>query len=397
MNKATHTRSSLVSIMPFAAALFIAPVSKAHHSSAMYDDKQTVTVEGAVTKFEWSNPHVYIYLKQLTAAGQTVEWEVEASPPSILRRLGWSQDILHSGDAIAVTGHPARDSGRKSLLPTLIKKGDATLFDRKGEVARLESAGAAPSGTAGGLELDGVWVTLLALKVEEQLDPEKLTLTAKGKASYKRFDEKKNHPGANCVPYSAPFFMTTPDLKRITKGDGVILIDGEFDGAQRTIHMNVSTHEGAPFRFRDTPSAAGKAIDLVIDTTHFRSCHGQCVRPAVRRPQAPGRAADAGWERRADLPLRINGSGISGGAGRGRCAMGISAERDLCGAQVRPGKCKTLRDALGRRAFIHLNDDFAPGVSLLEIADGLRRLGQLVAPIDDRRQFPRLASNCATH
>ncbi len=270
MNKATPTRSTLASIVPFAAALFIAPVSKAHHSSAMYDDKQTVTVEGAVTKFEWSNPHVYIYLKQLTATGQTVEWEVEASPPSILRRLGWSQDILHSGDAIAVTGHPARDSGRKSLLPTLIKKGDATLFDRKGEVARLESAGAAPSGTAGGLELDGVWVTLLALKVEEQLDPEKLTLTAKGKASYKRFDEKKNHPGANCVPYSAPFFMTTPDLKRITKGDGVILIDGEFDGAQRTIHMNVSTHEGAPFSVQGHSVGRWEGHSLVIDTTQFR-------------------------------------------------------------------------------------------------------------------------------
>ena len=269
MNKATHTRSSFASIIPFAAALLTAPVSKAHHSSAMYDDKQTVTVEGAVTKFEWSNPHVYIYLKQLTTAGQTVEWEVEASPPSILRRLGWSQDILHPGDAIAVTGHPARDSGRKSLLPTLIKKGDATLFDRKGEVARLESAGAAPSGTAGSLELDGVWVTLLALKVEEQLDPEKLTLTAKGKAAYKRFDEKKNHPGANCVPYSAPFFMTTPDLKRITKGDGVILIDGEFDGAQRIVHMDVSTHEGAPVSVQGHSVGRWEGKALVIDTTGF--------------------------------------------------------------------------------------------------------------------------------
>jgi len=247
----------------------MASVSKAHHSSAMYDDKQTVTIEGAVTKFEWSNPHVYVYLKQLTPAGQAVEWELEASPPSILRRLGWSQDTLHTGDTITVTGHPARDSARKSLIPTLIKKGDETIFDRKGELARLTKADAAPADSAGSLELDGIWVTLLAIKIEEQLDPEKLSMTAKGKAAFKRFDEKKMHPGANCVPYPAPVFMITPDLKRITKGDGVILIDGEFDGAQRTVHMDVSTHDGAPVSVQGHSVGRWEGKTLVIDTASF--------------------------------------------------------------------------------------------------------------------------------
>jgi hypothetical protein len=269
MKHATSNLSWLAGTIPFVAALFVAPVSNAHHSSAMYDDKQTVNIEGAVTKFEWSNPHVYVYLKQLTAAGQAVEWEVEASPPSILRRLGWSQDTLHAGDAISVTGHPARDSGRKSLIPTLIKKGDTTLFDRKGEMTRLASADAAPLGSAGSLELDGVWVTLLAIKLQEQMDPEKLSLTARGKAAFKRFDEKKMHPGVNCVPYSAPVFMVTPDLKRITKGDGVILIDGEFDGAQRIIHMDNSTHEGAPVSVQGYSVGRWEGKTLVIDTTRF--------------------------------------------------------------------------------------------------------------------------------
>jgi hypothetical protein len=269
VKKAAHTRSCLGCAILFVAALFMAPVSKAHHSSAMYDDKQTVTIEGAVTKFEWSNPHVYVYLKQLTAAGQTVEWELEASPPSILRRLGWSQDTLHTGDTITVTGHPARDSARKSLIPTMIKKGDATLFDRKGELARLANADAEPVSAVGSLELDGVWVTLLAIKIEEQLDPEKLSLTAKGKAAFKHFDEKKMHPGANCVPYPAPVFMITPDLKRITKGDGVILIDGEFDDAQRTIHMDVSTHDGAPLSVQGHSVGRWEGKSLVIDTARF--------------------------------------------------------------------------------------------------------------------------------
>lgn len=269
--KKTHTflKAATASAIVSAAGSMIVPLAYAHHSNAMFDDKQNVTIEGAVTKFEWSNPHVYIYLKQLTAAGQIVDWELEASPPSILRRVGWSQDTLHVGDAISVTGHPARDQARKTLLPSLIKKGDATLFDRKAELAQLSSAGAAPLVPVKNLELDGIWVTLLALKIEDLLDPEKLPLTAKGKAAAKRFDEKKMHPGANCVPFPAPFFMTTPDLKRITKGDGVILMDGEFDGAQRTIYMNVSSHEGAPLSVQGHSIGRWEGKNLVIDTTHF--------------------------------------------------------------------------------------------------------------------------------
>lgn len=250
-----------------AAASGLAPLAEAHHSNAMFDDKQNVTLEGTVTKFEWSNPHVYIYLKQLTGTGQIIDWELEASPPSILRRVGWSQDTLHVGDVITVAGHPARDPARKSLLPSLIKKGDTTLFDRKAEVAQLATAGAAPSIPVNNLELDGVWVTLLALKVAELLEPEKLPLTARGKAAHKHFDEKKMR--ANCVPYAAPVFMITPDLKRITKGDGVILIDGEFDGAQRTVYMNASSHEGAPFSVQGHSIGRWEGKSLVIDTTHF--------------------------------------------------------------------------------------------------------------------------------
>jgi hypothetical protein len=236
----------------------------AHHSSAMYDDHKTVTVMGAVTKFEWSNPHVYIFVEQTLGSGQKVVWEIEGSPPSILRRLGWSKDTLRVGDVITVTGRPAKDPTRKSLLPAAIQRGTTTLFDRKTEEGQLSSAGAAPASSANGL--DGVWVTLLAPQIEE--DPDKLPLTATGKAAVKRFDERK-HPGANCVPFPAPTFMYTPDLKRITSHPGAILIDGEFDGAQRTIHMDAATHDGAPDSIQGHSIGRWEGKALVIDTTHF--------------------------------------------------------------------------------------------------------------------------------
>ena len=35
----------------------------AHHSFALFDHKNRVTVTGTVLKFEWTNPHVFIQLE----------------------------------------------------------------------------------------------------------------------------------------------------------------------------------------------------------------------------------------------------------------------------------------------------------------------------------------------
>ncbi|HTT03147.1 MAG TPA: DUF6152 family protein [Steroidobacteraceae bacterium] len=250
------------------ALLLSAAAAHGHHSNAIYDSKQTLTVQGIVTKYEWANPHVYIYIEQRTAAGQKVEWKIEGSPPSILRRLGWSSATLKAGDSLTVMGNPARDASDKTLFPMQIKRADTTLFDRKAEVSQLASAGAAP--TAAAKSLEGTWVTLLDLKSVAALDdPDKLPLTAAGTAALKRFDEKTMHPGVNCVPFPAPVFMVTPDLKRITKADGVLLIDGEFDGAQRTVYMNVATHDGVPQSIQGHSIGRWEGKTLVIDTTQF--------------------------------------------------------------------------------------------------------------------------------
>ena len=251
------------------ALSFIPGRAAAHHSAAMYDDKKTITVVGTVSKFEWANPHVYIFIHQADETGKAADWEVECSPPSILGRLGWTPASLHFGDTVTVEGRPARDPGKRALLPNLIKRGDLVLFERKGELAQLANTGAAPPVGTKPVGFEGVWVTQLSLKLEKQLDGDGLPLTKKGKAAFKHFDEKTMHPGTECVPTPAPFLMITPDLKRVTRGEKVILIDGEFDNAQRTIHMDTSSHEGA------SPSIQGHSIgrwdggSLYIDTTLF--------------------------------------------------------------------------------------------------------------------------------
>ena len=51
---------------PAAALFLIALPVAAHHSRAMYDRERTITIEGVVTKYEWTNPHVYLYVEART-------------------------------------------------------------------------------------------------------------------------------------------------------------------------------------------------------------------------------------------------------------------------------------------------------------------------------------------
>jgi hypothetical protein len=56
------------------AALAAAPVF-AHHSFAMFDAQKTVTLEGTIKAFEWTNPHGWVQLVvRDSATGKDVEW-----------------------------------------------------------------------------------------------------------------------------------------------------------------------------------------------------------------------------------------------------------------------------------------------------------------------------------
>ncbi|HEY5667049.1 MAG TPA: DUF6152 family protein [Gammaproteobacteria bacterium] len=81
----------------------------AHHSvGAEFDVNGTVNIEGTVTKVEWFNPHIWIYLSVENPDGSSAEYQCEGSSPNSLRRRGWTRDSLRPGDRVAITGLPAR-------------------------------------------------------------------------------------------------------------------------------------------------------------------------------------------------------------------------------------------------------------------------------------------------
>lgn len=83
----------------------------AHHSfPAQYDVAKPITLTGKVTKVEWTNPHIFIYIDVPNeATGTVVNWALEMGGPNALLRLGWKRDSLKADDLITVEGSLARD------------------------------------------------------------------------------------------------------------------------------------------------------------------------------------------------------------------------------------------------------------------------------------------------
>ena len=92
----------------------------AHHSLfAVFDEGQTVTLKGVVSKVEWVNPHVYLYLDVPDAAGKVTTWSVETFPPSTLRRAGLTREKLGLGQNITLIGYKARNGKDLAFLRTI--------------------------------------------------------------------------------------------------------------------------------------------------------------------------------------------------------------------------------------------------------------------------------------
>lgn len=101
-----------------ALLLAAAPVF-AHHSLAMYDMTNPVTVKGVVERLEWANPHVHLYINVRDNKGNVEEWIIEMDRPEFLRKNGWTSFTVKAGDIIACTGGPAKSGARTMRCTTV--------------------------------------------------------------------------------------------------------------------------------------------------------------------------------------------------------------------------------------------------------------------------------------
>lgn len=106
------------------AALF--PAS-AHHSFAMFDRNRPTTIQGVVSRFAWTNPHVFIAVKALDKRHVVTTYAIEAASISILTRNGWKAGSVKAGEPVRLTFYPLKNGQPGGLLVQVQLKSGAIL------------------------------------------------------------------------------------------------------------------------------------------------------------------------------------------------------------------------------------------------------------------------------
>jgi len=88
--------------------LSIAAVAEAHHSYAMFDRSKTITLDGTVKEFQWTNPHAWIEVVVESSDGPK-QYSIEGNNPRVLSRAGWTFNTLKPGDKVTIVMNPLHD------------------------------------------------------------------------------------------------------------------------------------------------------------------------------------------------------------------------------------------------------------------------------------------------
>ena len=115
--------------MSVAAMLAATVPALAHHSfSAEFDGSKTFVVKGVLTKVDWTNPHIYLYLDVAGPGGKVQQYAFSSGPPAALRRAGIKKSDFQVGEAVTITGAPAKDGSKHLGWLKMIKYADGHVF-----------------------------------------------------------------------------------------------------------------------------------------------------------------------------------------------------------------------------------------------------------------------------
>src|SRR5262245_37129964 len=87
----------------------------AHHSFSAFNTETEKTITGTVNRFEWTNPHTWIWV-DVNEGGKVVTWGVEGMSPNYLSRRGWSKNTFKPGDKVSLTIRPMRDGSSGGMF-----------------------------------------------------------------------------------------------------------------------------------------------------------------------------------------------------------------------------------------------------------------------------------------
>src|SRR5260370_9692036 len=99
-------RPHLIMLLGLMAVAF--SVSAHHGFQAEYDGNKIIYVTGTLTKVDWANPHIYVYVDAKDDQGKVTSWMFEGSATTLVERNGTHRSDLVSniGKTITVRATP---------------------------------------------------------------------------------------------------------------------------------------------------------------------------------------------------------------------------------------------------------------------------------------------------
>ncbi len=251
--------------MLLAGALIAAAPLSAHHSPIIFDLDSVVVIEGQISRFDWANPHVYIFVEATDESGQTTEWQLETDATPILLRNGWTRESLLPGDPVSVQANPDRQANRAHALMISIEKQDGSILTpTSGDTS-------APPAPPPEQSLAGIWEQHFDNFFEFRVQGMNVSTTEKGTAARESYDIRTENPVARCVAYPSPMIVAAPQyLNEITFHEDRATIHNEFFDVERSIYTDGRSHpENAERTIQGHSIGSWEGDVFIVDTTLF--------------------------------------------------------------------------------------------------------------------------------
>ena len=250
--------------------LLLPALCSAHHSRANFDLNRVIGFKATVTRYQYTNPHSYVYAQRRTDVGLE-DWVVELGSIPNLKRMHMDGKSLKNGDVVMLRGNPEKDTDKKFMFLVSITTVDGRVFamdDVFSTGRRIREHGAEEPGSK---DFSGIWsMNFSRNAVLTGRGRPDYPVTDAGRASLAKFNPDDD-PFFSCVNPGIPRMIGSPYALIIERPDkDTIYLDYEFPALHRVIRLD---SKNPPVN--QTPDKLGhsnghfEGRTLVIETTGF--------------------------------------------------------------------------------------------------------------------------------
>jgi hypothetical protein len=119
-------------LVPLLALVCAVPVLAHHAEAPFYDMNKNVSIKGTVTKWQFRNPHPFLFVEVVDDKGVKREWTIEFVGAVRLAKVGWSAKTFTPGEVVSVSGHPSRAPGTYGISSASVSRADGKIIPGSG-------------------------------------------------------------------------------------------------------------------------------------------------------------------------------------------------------------------------------------------------------------------------